>query len=108
MPIVETYPCPHTGEVVDISHHAGYQQYGDHFSTQSTNIYAPFKFKLDWNITRWAKLHGPSLTAATELLSIDGVSFIFYLFTFIVIMKILATRHIGFIIQEYKRTKYHC
>jgi hypothetical protein len=84
MPIVETYPYPHTGKVVDISHHAGYQQYGDHFSTQSTNIYAPFKSKINWNIARWAKLCGPSLTAAMELLSIDSVSFTFYIFAFII------------------------
>ncbi|KAM6491600.1 hypothetical protein JOM56_012992 [Amanita muscaria] len=35
--------------------------------------YAPFSSKLDWEIARWAKLHGPSSTALTELLQIEGV-----------------------------------
>jgi hypothetical protein len=38
------------------------------------NPYAPFQSELEWRIARWAKLRGPSLTAFTELMSIDGVS----------------------------------
>ena len=37
------------------------------------NIWFPFSSKLDWEIARWAKLRGPSSTAFSELLAIDGV-----------------------------------
>ncbi|EAU80829.2 hypothetical protein CC1G_04939 [Coprinopsis cinerea okayama7 len=40
----------------------------------STNLYAPFSSKLEWEIARWAKLRGPSSTAFTELMAIDGVA----------------------------------
>jgi hypothetical protein len=35
--------------------------------------YAPFASKMDWEIARWAKLQGPSSSAVTELLQIEGV-----------------------------------
>ncbi|KAI0059399.1 hypothetical protein BV25DRAFT_1783583, partial [Artomyces pyxidatus] len=37
------------------------------------NIWAPFSCKLEWDIVRWAKMRGPTSTAFTELLQIDGV-----------------------------------
>lgn len=38
------------------------------------NIFAPFSSQMEWEIARWAKLRGPSSTAFTELMKIDGVS----------------------------------
>ncbi|KAG1855226.1 hypothetical protein F4604DRAFT_1883242 [Suillus subluteus] len=38
------------------------------------NVYAPFTSKLDWEMARWAKLQGPSSTAFSELVSIEGLS----------------------------------
>ncbi|KAI0037965.1 hypothetical protein FA95DRAFT_1459796, partial [Auriscalpium vulgare] len=38
------------------------------------NPYAPFRSKLEWEIARWAKLRGPTSTAFTELLKIEGVA----------------------------------
>jgi len=38
------------------------------------NLYAPFGSKLEWDIARWAKLRGPSSTAFSELMQIEGVS----------------------------------
>ena len=38
------------------------------------NMYAPFASKKDWEVAKWAKLHGPSSCAFDELLQIDGVS----------------------------------
>ena len=35
--------------------------------------WAPFSSQLDWEIARWAKMHGLSSTAVTELLKIEGV-----------------------------------
>jgi hypothetical protein len=37
------------------------------------NTWSPFCSRLDWEIARWAKLRGPSSTAFSELLAIDGV-----------------------------------
>ena len=39
------------------------------------NCYALFRSKIDWEIAQWAKTHGPSSTAVTELLAIDKVRF---------------------------------
>lgn len=43
---------------------------GDH-----TNSYAPFKSRMDWEIAQWAKMRGPSSSAFTDLMGIDGVRF---------------------------------
>lgn len=40
----------------------------------SENVYTPFSSKLDWEVAKWAKLRGPSSTAFTELMGIEGVS----------------------------------
>ncbi|KAF8268831.1 hypothetical protein EI94DRAFT_1682471 [Lactarius quietus] len=37
------------------------------------NPYAPFASALDWEIAKWAKLRGPSSTAFTEFMVINGV-----------------------------------
>ncbi|KAG2029601.1 hypothetical protein BDR03DRAFT_936813 [Suillus americanus] len=37
------------------------------------NLYYPFASKIKWEIAHWAKLHGSSSTAFTDLLSIDRV-----------------------------------
>jgi hypothetical protein len=49
--------------------------------SDTTNIYAPFTSKLDWETAQWAKLRGPGSTSFSEFLAIDGVrvlSFITY------------------------------
>ena len=38
------------------------------------NPFSPFSSKIDWEIAHWAKTRGPSSTAFTELMSIEGVS----------------------------------
>jgi len=35
--------------------------------------WAPFSSELDWEITHWAKIHGPTSSGLTELLAIPGV-----------------------------------
>ncbi|KAM6489937.1 hypothetical protein JOM56_014516 [Amanita muscaria] len=37
-----------------------------------TNPYAPFTSQLEWEMAMWAKLRGPSSTAFTELMAIEG------------------------------------
>jgi hypothetical protein len=38
------------------------------------NHYAPFASSMDWQVAKWAKLRGPSSSAFSELIAIDGVS----------------------------------
>lgn len=44
----------------------------------SDNPYRPFSSKIEWEIARWAKTRGPSSTAFTELMNIEGVCSIHY------------------------------
>ena len=37
------------------------------------NPFSPFSSKIEWAIAHWAKTRGPSSTAFTELMSIEGV-----------------------------------
>lgn len=52
---------------------SGFKKYGSGLDEDESNIYAPFKSRLDWEIAHWAKFRGPSSTALTELLNIAGV-----------------------------------
>ncbi|KJA19341.1 hypothetical protein HYPSUDRAFT_1096163 [Hypholoma sublateritium FD-334 SS-4] len=38
------------------------------------NSYSPFRSKIEWEIALWAKMRGPSSTAFTELINIEGVA----------------------------------
>ncbi|KAG2365018.1 hypothetical protein BDR07DRAFT_1470591 [Suillus spraguei] len=42
--------------------------------SNSENPYSPFSSRMDWEIAQWAKLRGPSSTAFSDLLSIEGVN----------------------------------
>lgn len=44
------------------------------------NPYSPFSSKLEWEIAHWAKMRGPSSTAFNELIEIEGVSFISFIY----------------------------
>ena len=54
----------------------GYQQYAGSLGTEESGPteWAPFSTRREWEVARWAKLRGPSSTALSELLEIDGVS----------------------------------
>ncbi|KAM6490958.1 hypothetical protein JOM56_013578 [Amanita muscaria] len=67
------FPREHAGSPIQAgstgqSHFNTYRQQLD-----SENEYAPFLSKLDWELARWAKVHGPSSSALTQLLQIEGV-----------------------------------
>jgi hypothetical protein len=49
----------------------------DRYLSQCGNIneYTPFASQIEWDIARWAKVHGITSTAVTELLGIKGVGF---------------------------------
>lgn len=44
------------------------------------NPYAPFSSKTDWELACWAKLRGPSSTAVSDLLDIEGVCIYMYIY----------------------------
>lgn len=72
---VNHFPSPRAGELVRNASQAGYAEYSEQLlAEEDTNPYYPFLSKVDWEFARWAKLRGPSSTATTELLGINGVS----------------------------------
>jgi hypothetical protein len=55
--------------------HTGYEEYSYALGAEDDiNEWTPFSTRTEWEIARWAKLRGPSSTALSELLKIDGVS----------------------------------
>jgi hypothetical protein len=69
------YPDPCAGR--SMSHgsvdHGANMAYGAHLANDD-NPYHPFNSQIEWEVARWAKVHGATSTAFTDLLSIDGVS----------------------------------
>ncbi|KAF9001299.1 hypothetical protein BDQ17DRAFT_1426594 [Cyathus striatus] len=63
----------HAGEVLQRNRTDGQNEEYLMNSDDVENLYTPFSSKLEWEIAKWAKLHGPSSTAFTELIKIDGV-----------------------------------
>ncbi|KAM6490342.1 hypothetical protein JOM56_014319 [Amanita muscaria] len=45
----------------------------EYYSGGSSDKYAPFNSLVDWEVAKWAKLRGPSSSALTEFLAIEGV-----------------------------------
>ena len=56
--------------------HVGYGGYSHALGVEDDTMseWAPFSTRMEWELTRWAKLRGPSSTALSELLKIEGVS----------------------------------
>ena len=56
--------------------HMGYVGYSHALGVEddTVNEWAPFSTRMEWELARWAKTRGPSSTALSELLKIDGVS----------------------------------
>jgi hypothetical protein len=71
---IEPFPSEHASAPFQpaLAVHSDYVRYRSQLN--GDNDYAPFMNKLDWEIARWAKIHGPSSAAVTELLQIEGVS----------------------------------
>jgi hypothetical protein len=72
-------PSRNAGAPLANMNRTSYETYQDALPKANTvpNIWAPFASKIDWEIARWAKLRGPSSTALSELLRVEGVRFIF-------------------------------
>ena len=71
-PFIEQFPSGLAGAPIsDITQSVpGFPQ--DALSTE--NLWSPFRTQRDWDFAQWAKNRGPSSTAVTELLAIEGVS----------------------------------
>ncbi|KAM6491449.1 hypothetical protein JOM56_013018 [Amanita muscaria] len=63
---IEPFPSIFAGE--PISHVAVTDIDGDNY-----NEFGPFDSLMDWEVAKWMKLRGPSLSALNELLAIEGV-----------------------------------
>jgi len=62
------------GQVIHVEDSDAYEHDVRDFDVHDPdNVWAPFQSKMDWSVAKWAKLRGPSSTAVTELLSIEGV-----------------------------------
>ncbi|KAG1832887.1 hypothetical protein DFJ58DRAFT_719474 [Suillus subalutaceus] len=74
--VIESYPDRQAGQHIAQAKirnvNATYASSIDNLNTE--NPYAPFASQMDWEVAQWAKLRGPSSTAFSDLLSIDGVS----------------------------------
>ncbi|KAM6491367.1 hypothetical protein JOM56_013141 [Amanita muscaria] len=73
-PYVAPYPNPAAGTVyssVEVAENTRYEALVGEALLH--NPYAPFTSQLEWEIAKWAKLRGPSSTAFTDLMAIDGV-----------------------------------
>jgi len=69
------------------------------------NVWAPFASKIDWEIAMWAKLRGPSSTAISELLKVEGVSVLFSVLVQRDTNSLLAAQYLGPFIQLCKRAQ---
>ena len=57
------------------------------------NLFSPFSSKIEWEIACWAKTRGPSSTAFTELMSIEGVGDIAYTYQELISLQSLLQVH---------------
>ena len=74
-PEIVEFGNQNAGAVYERVHQNGNQDYHQVISgAESTNPYAPFSSRLDWEIAHWAKMQGPGSNSLTELLRIEGVS----------------------------------
>ncbi|KAL1667054.1 hypothetical protein GGG16DRAFT_59260 [Schizophyllum commune] len=73
-PFVVRFPGGRAGKPLPGVHDTLHQTYAASVNdSNGTNMYGVFGHQLAWEIARWAKLRGPSSTAFTELMKIDGV-----------------------------------
>jgi hypothetical protein len=77
---IEQFPLPTAGMPIRGSDHGlpSFEAYRQ--GVGGNGDYAPFRSRLDWDIAQWAKMHGPSSSAVTKLLGIEGVSRHFFSF----------------------------
>jgi hypothetical protein len=73
---IENFPSSSTGAAISDGHvfiETDYNCYRRQFG--NVNAYEPFVSQIDWDVAHWAKVHGITSTAVTQLLGIKGVGF---------------------------------
>ncbi|KAJ8496669.1 hypothetical protein ONZ45_g12368 [Pleurotus djamor] len=73
-PFVVKFPDQNAGRVYSRTLNGGHTN--EAYTTLSgggENLYHPFASKIDWEVAHWAKTRGPSSTAFTDLMQIEGV-----------------------------------
>lgn len=76
-PVQFVVKFPGAGEALEAQPSlVGYHRYASSLGNEENELseWAPFSTRLEWEVACWAKLRGPSSTALSELLRIDGVS----------------------------------
>ncbi|KAG1854255.1 hypothetical protein F4604DRAFT_1883347 [Suillus subluteus] len=71
-PTIEEFPRHGAGAPLHCAGITAFASYKDKLPG-SENIWAPFTSYLDYEVMKWAKLHGARSTAFSELLAIDGL-----------------------------------
>ncbi|KAF9529836.1 hypothetical protein CPB83DRAFT_924972 [Crepidotus variabilis] len=73
-PFIVPFPQKYgeAGKVYSQSDTNGSHNYGNQIG--GDGVYGAFTSKLDWEVGKWAKLRGPSSTAFTELIEIEGIA----------------------------------
>jgi hypothetical protein len=75
--VVVPYPDLRAGQQITRGCAAN-AEYEAHLANEEENVYHPFASKMEWEVARWAKLRGLSSTALSDLLAIEGVSWILF------------------------------
>ncbi|KAH9171757.1 hypothetical protein EDB89DRAFT_1906741 [Lactarius sanguifluus] len=71
--VIERFPNGHPGALVT-STPEGASIYKSTQQVLGESLWAPFQSQCDWEIERWAKMHGPTSSAMMGLLAIPGTS----------------------------------
>jgi hypothetical protein len=82
--VVVPYPDLRAGQQITRSCAAN-EEYEAHLANEEENLYHPSASKMEWEVARWAKLCGLSLTALSDLLAIEGVSWILFVLKVVVL-----------------------
>ena len=101
------HPDHNAGAPLEDMTKTSYETYQDALPKVNSvpNIWAPFASKIDWEIAMWAKLRGPSSTALSELLNVEGVSVLFSVSAQHDTNYLLAAQYLGPLIQLCKRAQ---
>src|ERR1700742_2251232 len=70
--VVDQFPSGNAGAPIP-GMACGSSVYESCEAMHTDSIWAPFKSQRDWRFAHWAKMHGPTSSAVTELLEIPEV-----------------------------------
>ncbi|KAG2029427.1 hypothetical protein BDR03DRAFT_1018401 [Suillus americanus] len=71
-PTIEEFPRRGAGAPLHCAGTTAFKSYKDKLP-HSENLWAPFTSRIDYEVAKWAKLHGAGSMAFSDLLAIDGL-----------------------------------